>query len=284
MEGDANVEHNEGEAGGAGPADVDPKSIQAFITEVTLETVEAWSVRDVLDVFLTNIGMTDPGVREVFAKHRVTGPVLLHMSREDIDELGTSINGMDPLPAPTHESGRNLLTVGDRVYMWDLLQILQHKKKRVDRSKELWSVKTPTGGLQYYASCFECLKYKLCPCAMPFDHYTVTLGEVRVDFRPPRTCMQCCIPTEVMIKDLRFLKDVDTVKQCGNAPFCCWKKKGMTLAFHQEHGVDHHPEDVDKDLEVDVHHQRLVIWHPSMTHERAEEILAVWAEVRLVGD
>jgi hypothetical protein len=53
----------------------------------------------------------------------------------DLQDLGLSLNGIDPMPAPTLGSGQNLLTLGDRVYVWDLIQILQHKQRRIDRNK-----------------------------------------------------------------------------------------------------------------------------------------------------
>eukprot|EP00035_Acanthoeca_spectabilis_P039826 m.65354 g.65354 ORF g.65354 m.65354 type:complete len:326 (-) comp9756_c0_seq4:225-1202(-) len=287
-----NQETDPDAAGPAAPAPAqkgpDAKAIKEFIQKLELDVIEAWTVQDVVEIFLPNIGLTDATCKEIFFKHRITGPVLLHMSKADIDDLGLSLNGVDPLPAPKYGSGENLLTLGDRVYMWDLLQILQHKRKRLDRTKVVWSVQVPTGGIQYYDSVMECLKYKLCPGCMPYDHYTLTAGDLQIDMRPPRTFFHWCVPTEVSIKDLRFLKDVDSVVQCGNCPFCCKKKLGMMLAFHQETGADDREETEDGEPaaanEADVPHTKFVIWHREMTHEKAQALIAVWAEVRLVGD
>eukprot|EP00037_Helgoeca_nana_P036967 m.13839 g.13839 ORF g.13839 m.13839 type:complete len:305 (+) comp8241_c0_seq1:96-1010(+) len=283
---------------GAGPAEPsqpvstgpNAAAIKKFIQDLELPAIDNWGVKEVVEIFLPGIGLDTPSCKEIFHKHRINGAVLLHMTKPDIDDLGLSLNGIDPMPAPTLGSGQNLLTLGDRVYVWDLIQILQHKQRRIDRNKVIWSIQVPTGGVQYFSGTIECLKYKLCPGCMPYDHYTLTLGEIQIDMRPPRTCMHWCVPTEVTIKDLRFLKDVDTIEQCGNCPFCCHKKRGMTVAFHQETGADSvvsEPEEGAQetpDSLADVPHTRYVIWHPTMTHDKAEELIAVWAEVRLVGD
>lgn len=66
----------------------DAKAIKEFIQKLELDVIEAWTVQDVVEIFLPNIGLTDATCKEIFFKHRITGPVLLHMSKADIDVRG----------------------------------------------------------------------------------------------------------------------------------------------------------------------------------------------------
>ena len=98
--------------------------------------------------------------------------------------------------------------VGDRVYIDRCLVELRRRLRKVERERELWAGTTPSGGVAYYPSVWDCCLYKLCPCFMQFTDWKVSSQGVRRRLLPP-SCNVCCKSMHNDFSDFRFLKDVD---------------------------------------------------------------------------
>eukprot|EP00041_Stephanoeca_diplocostata_P021310 m.494476 g.494476 ORF g.494476 m.494476 type:complete len:193 (-) comp21796_c1_seq1:1123-1701(-) len=130
--------------------------------------------------------------------------------------------------------------------------------------------------VQYYDGCYQCIQYRCCRCAMGHTHYDLSGLGLEVVHKAPTFC-GCCIGEFRDNKDMRFLKDIDGFSIYGPCPFCCYKKKGIILHFHDDDDDMRPAEDRTNSLS-----ERVTIYHPYMTDENVLKMTAVWAELRLV--
>eukprot|EP00041_Stephanoeca_diplocostata_P021311 m.494600 g.494600 ORF g.494600 m.494600 type:complete len:302 (-) comp21796_c1_seq14:1123-2028(-) len=244
--------------------------IKDFMRNLKVEEIAKWDAPTVAQAFLTALGL--PRLMQPFLDHKITGAVLLELTKTDLYDIG--------FPPDSHRqrrvSDKCSITIGERAYLWTMILELKKKSRRADRDREIWAVRTPEGPVQYYDGCYQCIQYRCCRCAMGHTHYDLSGLGLEVVHKAPTFC-GCCIGEFRDNKDMRFLKDIDGFSIYGPCPFCCYKKKGIILHFHDDDDDMRPAEDRTNSLS-----ERVTIYHPYMTDENVLKMTAVWAELRLV--
>eukprot|EP00041_Stephanoeca_diplocostata_P021316 m.494542 g.494542 ORF g.494542 m.494542 type:complete len:153 (+) comp21796_c1_seq8:190-648(+) len=124
---------------------------------------------------------------------------------------------------------------------------------------------------QYYDSCMQCMMYQCCRNFMNHDHYELSGMGLEVQRMPPQCCCGICMGHESDMLDMRFLKDIDSFEDRGAFPYCFRMKRGVALEFYEDDGKY-------KTNKAET----VVIYHPYMTNSHYQDMLSVWAELRLV--
>eukprot|EP00037_Helgoeca_nana_P027944 m.324738 g.324738 ORF g.324738 m.324738 type:complete len:262 (-) comp27634_c1_seq4:1947-2732(-) len=243
------------------PLDVLQESFANFDTEV----VEAWTVVDVVENFLSPLGLEK--LRHLFMQQKITGHVLLTLTKSDLQELSPGV-------------------VGDIVLIDQSLNLLKRRVRKANRERLVWFGRWPDGGCAYYDSCGQCMAYTLFGWCLSTIEYKFTTGGIFVKNKPPQ-CNCCCKPMFSDHSDYRFMKDIEAYRR--PTCLCACYRQGLVLKFDAK-------DDRDADIESmkpqiccagkggDTSTHFIDLAHPQLTNDVTQTIKENWQKARLVSD
>eukprot|EP00041_Stephanoeca_diplocostata_P030247 m.909371 g.909371 ORF g.909371 m.909371 type:complete len:277 (-) comp23720_c0_seq4:2341-3171(-) len=237
--------------------------IEAYAIKLDLEDIRRWDPTAVVKNFLLPLGL--PHLSELFQDHNINGTVLLNLTKADLKEMnreGISRTGQG-------------MRLGDRVFVLSAIHRMNRIESAADKTKSIWTVRTPEGGVMYFDGCRQCAAYTLCGCCM--NHTFFTLNKQGMQIKQQKAQKGGCCQGETNdFLDFRFLKKVDAVvTPC--VPCYCMDRKALVLTFfvderHNQSSTQSHKQ----------HGQNtVVILHPLMGPKAADSVNAVWAPLRL---
>lgn len=212
--------------------------------------VKQWSTDEVVQKFLIPIGL--PQLEELFVKHNINGAVLLSLDKRDLKDM-------------------KIWHVGERLYIDHCLESLRRHARKLERETALWKGVYPTGSVAYYSNCWECVRYKCCPCCMPLEHLKVTAQGFTKRSNPP-ACNCTCMGMQSDFEDFRLLKDID------------WADRRSCICLHRREMVMKFDDSSRGAIEGKSRVKTHIIKHPDMTETLVKKIKAAWTEARLVAD
>lgn len=237
-------------------ANAQAQAIRDYVTELEIETVEGWDAHAVVQNLLQILGL--PHLGQHFLDHHITGPVLLHLDKDDLADITL---------------GESNITIGERSYLHTIIEHLKTKRRRIDKSKVVWTVRTPEGPIQYYRNFCEFVSYRCCRCCMSHIQYELSGHGLEVIHQPPRCCFGCCRGFFKDNKDMRFLRDIDTHWHYGTFP-CCWRRKyGVSMTFHDD------SDEPSKNINLS---ELVVVFHPDIDDAAVGRMHDLWVQMRLV--
>jgi len=236
-----------------------PLGKDEYLFALNVNDIERWTVDQVCEKFLQPLDL-DQSCGELFHKHNITGDVLMRLGKRDLKEM-------------------KIFHVGERAFLHHCLKGMKDSLEQRQRDTILWEGLIPAGGVSYFSSCGECLKFKLCGCFMEFATYKVQAQGMMVSAKPPKwNC--CCQGYENDFKDFRLLKEITW----HNQRRCCLQTYEMHLAY---------ADDESNQIEVNRNccgwggptvMKKTILKHPDMTEAQVEKIKEAWRNVRLVAD
>jgi len=222
-----------------------------YVSELNYSDMKQWDAKQVSTKFLVPIGLGK--LSPFFEHHRVTGRVLANLKKEDFKDM-------------------KIMSVGDRIFLTELVRELQLKYRRDVFNAVVWSGTVPAveGGIAYFPSIWSYLAYKCCPCLSNTEEYEFSRQGLKIKKNPP-ACIVCCGDTSNEFNDIRFLKDLDwsTEKQCCG----CLTRRVMTMIFLDEGQAAHDG----------VAPKTKTIPHPNINQEEINKLLFIWSDARLVA-
>ncbi|XP_031550776.1 uncharacterized protein LOC116288165 isoform X2 [Actinia tenebrosa] len=228
---------------------------EEYVLNLDPTTVQAWSVHEVVQNFLSRIGLDY--LSEQFQANKINGKCLILMQERHLVEMG-------------------IQCLGDRLMLMDFITLLKKKKKEVEMSGAQWSGVTPAPGIAYKEDCGECCVAYFCPCCLAKTYWRVTGQGIFYKKEPPCGLFTGSVTTEYM--DYRFVKDLE-LKRTNKFCCCCTANELEIYADDHDAGGDHKED--GKPLPSAFHPHTLR--HPEAP--RVEEVIRhAWNKSRLVAE
>jgi len=166
-----------------------PKShseMEQYVLDVDIQQASLWTMDQVCDLFLDKIGMG--AYAEVFRSHRIQGKSLPLLNDEHLGEMG-------------------IQPIGDRVFIQEMIQLLQKKRRQMNSNLVLWKGDIPSKTVM-----------KVCPCMTRVEWKVTSQG---VHNRRIPCCGKYCGTTTNDYTDYRFFKDVELKEYSAYLLYCC---------------------------------------------------------------
>mmetsp|Transcript_14731 Transcript_14731/g.43577 ORF Transcript_14731/g.43577 Transcript_14731/m.43577 type:complete len:259 (+) Transcript_14731:60-836(+) len=245
------------------PQDAITKLREELLT-TDVSDVEAWTVDDVNTNFLEKLGLSR--LVHQFREQRITGHVLLTLTKNDLFELSPGV-------------------VGDVLLIDESLKFLRQRVRKGNREKLLWYGRWPDGGCAYYDSGKQCCVYTLFGWCLPTVDYRFTQGGILVKSRPPQFNL-CCYPMYNDNSDYRFMKNIESYR--GPTCCACCMRQGLKLTFDSkddnDRGIDAMKPQVVCARARDPSSHIIDVSHPQLNDSKRQEIQEAWQNSRLVSD
>eukprot|EP00038_Savillea_parva_P008566 m.177748 g.177748 ORF g.177748 m.177748 type:complete len:261 (+) comp14410_c0_seq1:304-1086(+) len=238
--------------------------LQESFANYDTEVVEGWGVAEVCDNFLAPLGLDK--LRHLFMQQKITGHVLLTLTRKDLQDLSPGV-------------------VGDVILIDQSLALLRRRVEKANRERLVWFGRWPDGGLPYYDSCGQCMAYTLFGWCLPTLEYKFTTAGIFVRNNPPKwNC--CCKPMFSDHSDYRFMKDIEAYRR--PTCLCLCYRQGMVLTFDSKDDRDEVVQGMKPDIccakKRPPNTHTIDLAHPQLGTEMIEAIKESWHKARLVSD